>query len=240
MTETAGTGTATQGGTTDGSGAATAAVTTDGSGTTDYKALYEAATADVDKWKSLSRKHEKQAKDNSEASQTAAQRQEALDKVLAALGVDGAGSKAPDIATITAQFEQEKAASRARAVELAVLRAAGRNGADGDALLDSRGFLNSLDGVDPTDTAAIADAVKAAVTANPRYALAADTAGQGANTGQQPPGQQPPPRQASSVGEFNGAPGGQRQWTQADVDRANPAQLEKAIGDGLLHNYLNS
>lgn len=224
--------------TTEGTGAATEAATTDGTGTTDYKAMYEAAQADADKWKGLSRKHEKQAKDNSDASQTAAQRQEALDKVLAALGVDGAGSKAPDVNAITAQLEQEKAASRARAVELAVLRAAGRNGADGDALLDSRSFLDSLNGVDPTDTAAITDAVKAAVTANTRYALAADTAGKDGSTGQQQTQQQQ--RQASTVGEFNGAPGGQRQWTQGDVDRATPAQLEKAIGDGLLNNYLNS
>lgn len=223
--------------TTEGTGAATEAGTTDGgTGTPDYKAMYEAAQADVDKWKGLSRKHEKQAKDNSEASQTAAQRQAALDKVLAALGVEGTGSKTPDVDAITAQLQQAQADSRARAVELAVLRAAGRNGADGDALLDSRQFLNSLDGVDPNDAAAITDAVKAAVTANPRYALAADTAGQGANTQQQ----QTQQRQASSVGEFNGAPGGQRQWTQADVDRATPAQLEKAVADGLLGAYLNS
>lgn len=216
----------------------TATETTDGTGTPDYKAMYEAAQADVDKWKGLSRKHEKQAKENADAGQTAAQRQAALDKVLAALGVENAGSKAPDVDAITAQLQQAQAAERARAVELAVLRAAGRNGADGDALLDSRQFLNSLDGVDPNDAAAITDAVKAAVTANPRYALATDTAGQGTNTSQQQTQQQQ--RQASTVGEFNGAPGGQRQWTQADVDRANPAQLEKAIGDGLLHNYLNS
>lgn len=224
--------------TTEGTGTATEAGTTDGgAGAPDYKALYEAANADVDKWKSLSRKHERQAKENADAGQTAAQRQAALDKVLAALGVEGAGSKAPDVDAITTQLQQAQADSRARAVELAVLRAAGRNGADGDALLDSRQFLASLDGVDPTDAAAITDAVKAAVAANSRYALAADTAAAGANTGQQPPA---PQRQASSVGEFNGAPGGQRQWTEADVQRATPAQLEKAVSDGLLTAYMNS
>lgn len=219
--------------------AATATETTDGTGTPDYKALYEAATADVDKWKSLSRKHERQAKDNADAGQTAAQRQAALDKVLAALGVENAGSKTPDVDAITAQLQQAQAAERSRAVELAVLRAAGRNGADGDALLDSRQFLASLDGVDPNDTAAITDAVKAAVAANSRYAQAAATAGQGDTTGQQQ-AQQTQQRQASTTGEFNGAPGGQRQWTQADVDRATPTQLEKAVADGLLTNYLNS
>jgi len=227
MTETA----------TEGTGTDTGTGTDGGTGTPDYKALYEATLADAEKWKGLSRKHEKQAKENADAGQTAAQRQEALDKVLAALGVDAGSSKTPDVNAITAQLQQAQAETRARAVELAVLRAAGRNGADGDALLDSRQFLSSLDGVDPNDATAVTEAVKAAVTANPRYALTADTASQGANTSQQPPA---PQRQASTVGEFNGAPGGQRQWTQADVDRATPAQLEKAVGDGLLTNYLNS
>lgn len=222
-----------------GTGTDTATATASEPTTPDYKALYEAAQADADKWKGLSRKHEKQAKENGDASQTAAQRQEALDKVLAALGVDTGGSKTPDVNAITTQLQQAQADARARAVELAVLRAAGRNGANGDALLDSRSFLQSLDGVDPTDAAAITEAVKAAVTANTRYALATDTAGQGANTDQQQTAatQQ---RQASSTGEFNGSPGGQRQWGQADVDRATPAQLEKAVADGLLVNYMNS
>lgn len=225
MADDAGTGSATVD-TTTGTG------TADDTGTPDYEALYKATQADAEKWKALSRKHEKQAKENAEAGQTAAQRQAALDKVLTALGVEGTGSKAPDVDAITAQLQQAQAAQRAREVELAVLRVAGRNGADGDALLDSRQFLASLDGVDPTDAAAITDAVKAAVAANNRYAApGADTAGQG-STQQQ--------RQASSTTEFNGAPGGQRQWTQADVDRASPKQLEKAIGDGLLVNFLNT
>lgn len=226
MTDTAGTGTDTATATADATG------TSEGGGAPDYKAMYEAATADTEKWKALSRKHEKQAKENSDAGQTAAQRQAALDKVLAALGVEAGGSKAPDVDAITAKLQQSQAAERARAVELAVLRAAGRNGADGDALLDSRQFLASLDGVDPTDAAAIADAVKAAVTANSRYAApGADTAGQG-STQQQ--------RQASSTSEFNGAPGGQRQWTEADVQAATPAQLRKATKDGLLRQYLGN
>lgn len=230
--------------TTEGTGAATEAGTGEGTGTSeggaapDYKAMYEASQADATKWKALSRKHEKQSQANADADKVAAERQDSLNKVLSALGLDTGGDKTPDVSAVTAQLQQAQAEGRARAVELAVLRAAGRNGADGDALLDSRSFLNSLKDVDPTDSAAIADAVKAAVAANNRYAApGADTAGQGSNTGQQQAAQQ---RQASSVGEFNGAPGGQRQWTQADVDRATPKQLEKAIADNLLVNYLNS
>lgn len=211
-----------------------AAATDDGtSGTPDYKALYEAQQADTEKWKALSRKHEKQAKDNHDAAQSAAGQQDNLNKVLAALGIDTGGSKAPDVQEITTKLQAAQAAERARAVELAVLRAAGRAGADGDALLDSRKFLDGLKDVDPTDATAITDAVKAAVTADPRYALGtAATDGQGTTTA-------PPQRQASSTADFNGAPGGNRQWNDADVDRATPAQLLKAIEDGLLAQNLS-
>jgi hypothetical protein len=222
MTETA----------TEGTGTDTGTGTDGGTGTPDYEALYKAAAADVDKWKSMSRKHEKQAKDNADAGQTAAQRQAALDKVLAALGVES-GSKPADVDAITAQLQQAQASARAREVELAVLRVAGRAEADGDALLDSRSFLDSLKGVDPTDTAAITEAVKAAVTANPRYGRAATATDSTATTTQ-------PARQASSTGDFNGSPGGQRQWTEADVERATPAELRKATKDKLLVQYLSS
>lgn len=205
-----------------------------GTTTPDYKALYEATQADVDKWKTLSRKHERQAKENADASTAAAAEQAKLDKVLAALGLDTASGKTADVDAITSQLQAAQAAQRAHAVELAVLRAAGRNGADGDALLDSRSFLDSLNGVDPTDTAAITDAIKTAVTNNPRYGRAATDTDSAATT------TAPPARQASSTTEFNGAPGGQRQWTEADVQRATPAELRKATKDGLLKQYLGN
>lgn len=224
MTETA----------TDGTGTDTGTGTEGGAGTPDYKALYEATQADVDKWKTLSRKHERQAKENADASAAAAAEQAKLDKVLTALGLDTATSKTADVDTITSQLQAARAAQRAHAVELAVLRAAGRNGADGDALLDSRSFLDSLNGVDPADTAAITDAIKTAVTTNPRFGRAAtDTDGAATTT-------TPPARQASSTSDFSGAPGGQRQWTEADVQRATPAQLRKATADGLLKQYLGN
>lgn len=204
------------------------------SGTPDYKAMYEAAQADVDKWKGLSRKHEKQAKDNHDAAQSAAGQQDNLAKVLAALGID-TGSKTPDVQEITAQLQESKAAERARAVELAVLRAAGRVGADGDALLDSRSFLDSLKDVDPNDATAVADAVKAAVAGNSRYALSTAATATDQGTTAAAAAQQ---RQASSTADFNGAPGGNRQWTAADVERATPAQLLKAIEDGLVSQHL--
>jgi len=217
----------------DGDGTATdtaTATTTDATtnGTPDYKALYEATVADAEKWKTFSRKHEKDAKANAEAAQAAATNKDMLAKVAAALGLD-AGDKGPDPAAITAQLQAAQAAAASQAREVAVLRAAGRLGADGDALLDSRAFLAAIADLDPTDTTAIGEAIAEAVKANPRYATGTATSVPAT-----------PTRQASGTSDFNGSPGGQRQWTEADVARATPAQLRKATADGLLTQYLTS
>jgi hypothetical protein len=219
---------------TDTAATGTGTSTSTGTGEPDYKAMYEAAKADVDKWTHLSRQHEKRSKENATAAASAAAEQAKLDKVLAALGLDTVSSKTADVDTITSQLQAAQAAQRAHAVELAVLRAAGRNGADGDALLDSRQFLQSLEGVDPTDTAAITDAIKTAVTNNPRYGRTASATDGAATT------TTTAARQASSTGDFNGSPGGQRQWTEADVQRATPTELRKATKDGLLKQYLGT
>lgn len=223
MTDTAGTGTdtvtATDG---DGTTADPAA-----GGTPDYEALYKASQLDVDKWKTQSRKHEKLQKENAAAAATVPAQQDMLAKVAAALGLD-TGDKAPDAAAITAQLEAAKASAASQAREVAVLRAAGRLAADGDALLDSRAFLAQIADLDPADTAAITEAINQAVKANPRYAAGA---AQTVVT---------PTRQASGTTDFNGSPGGQRQWTEADVARATPAQLATATKAGLLAQYLTS
>lgn len=72
---------------------------------------------------------------------------------------------------------QQQAAATAR--ELAVLRTAQRLGANGDALLDSRSFMDGIGGLDTADpaalTAAVTERVNAALAANP--ALRATAAG---------------------------------------------------------------
>lgn len=80
-------------------------------------------------------------------------------------------SKAGQQATpeeLTQQLTTAQAQARQTAVELAVYRTATAAGADPDALLDSRTFADSLADIDPTDTAAVTAAIKAAITANPR------------------------------------------------------------------------
>lgn len=77
-----------------------------------------------------------------------------------------------DPAKLTAELTAEKTAAQQARVELAVHRAAGAVNGDPSALLDSTSFLKSLDGIDPTDTAAVQAAITAAVTANPRLGVA--------------------------------------------------------------------
>lgn len=81
----------------------------------------------------------------------------------------------PDPAALTAQIEKATAAHRETAVELAVYRGASKYGADPDALTDSRAFLNSIKGLDPSDEGfakAVQAAIKKAVDDNPKLKVA--------------------------------------------------------------------
>ncbi|WP_216588585.1 hypothetical protein [Streptomyces brasiliscabiei] len=82
----------------------------------------------------------------------------------------------PDPAALTARIEQATAAHRETAVELAVYRGASKYGADPDALTDSRAFLSSIKGLDPSDEGfakAVQAAIKKAVDDNPKLKVAA-------------------------------------------------------------------
>lgn len=79
-----------------------------------------------------------------------------------------------DPAKLTQELTAEKTAAQQARVELAVFKAAPDAKGDPAALLDSTSFLKSLDGIDPTDTAAVQAAIEAAVAANPRLGVATD------------------------------------------------------------------
>lgn len=96
-----------------------------------------------------------------------------------------------DPAKLTESLTTAQADAKRAQVALAVYQNAGTTG-DPVALLDSTTFLKSVEGIDPTDAAAVAAAIKSAVEANPRL---------GAATGIQPPA--PNPAQGASAG---GAP----------------------------------
>ncbi|MFC7880481.1 hypothetical protein ACFUVV_01135 [Streptomyces sp. NPDC057376] len=79
--------------------------------------------------------------------------------------------EAPDPAKLTAEIERATEAHRETAVELAIYRSAGKHGADPDALTDSRTFLKSIKGLDPSEDGfakKVSDAIKKAVETNPK------------------------------------------------------------------------
>ena len=68
------------------------------------------------------------------------------DAVLKAMGLNPDGTDAPATTeALTAQVEQQQAVAWTAAVELTVFRTAQAAGANGEALLDSRAFIDSLD-----------------------------------------------------------------------------------------------
>jgi hypothetical protein len=95
--------------------------------------------------------------------------------ILKAAGLAPDGKEDPEamLKAAAAERDQAKATARQQAIELAVYKSAGKAGADPDALLDSRGFLGQLEGLD-TDAKnfgdKVVDAIKKAVTSNPKLA----------------------------------------------------------------------
>ena len=102
-----------------------------------------------------------------------------LAAIQKALNPDAKGDEKPDAAALTKALTEREADAKQAKTELAVYRLAGKNGADPDALLDSRGFLAKLADLDPSDTTKITKAIKDAVTENPKLkaVLAAGASG---------------------------------------------------------------
>jgi hypothetical protein len=85
--------------------------------------------------------------------------------------------------------------------------------------------MATVEGLDPAGEAfadQVIEAAKAWADGNPKFKAA------------KPPsdGQRKPPVTRPSA-DFGAAPAS-RQWTQADVNRASPQELEKAMAEGLL------
>lgn len=120
-----------------------------------------------------------------------------LADVLKALGVDTDDDPDPD--ALKQAIDAKDAQLRARDVELAAYRAAMKQGANPDALLDSRQFLDTVSKLDPADekfSASLEDAIKQAVENNPLLA-ASPGGGRGPMQGPTPtPNQRP-----TSLGE---------------------------------------
>jgi len=124
----------------------------------------------------------------------------------------------PDPAALTQQLTAEQQAKADLARQLAIYKAAGAHGADPAKLLDSNSFMTSVKGLDPTDGNAVAEAIKAAVTAN-QSLKAARAAG------------------ASGI-ELSGGSGEQGQITEQQLKTMTPEQIVAAQEKGLLRNLL--
>jgi hypothetical protein len=135
---------------------------------------------------------------------------------------------AEQLATAAKERDAERDRARQAAVQLAVFKAASAQQVDGAALLDSNAFTSTLAALDPTSAdfgQRVTDAIAAAADRDPRYKTAAT----------QPPAP-PAPTIPKSGSEFGAVPPGPRQWTDEDVQRATPSQLQKAINDGLCRD----
>ena len=163
-----------------------------------------------------------------------AKSQQQLDGIAKALGLKPEEATPEQIMAErdAARAASEASAARAReaAVELAVFRAAAAAQVNGNALLDSRSFAATLSGLDPAASdfgQRVSDAITAAVEANPGWKIAVP-----ASPAPTPPA--PPAVPKSGTGPVTGVPDGPRQLTEADVARMTPAQVQKAMDDGLL------
>ena len=116
---------------------------------------------------------------------------------------------------MSASIEELTGLVRHQAVEAAVRRVAPTLGADADQLMDSRAFVATASVLDPhaPDFASqVVAAVQQAAETDPRFRAA----------------------QARTAARQPAVPTGERQWTDADVERASLAELQAAIDKGLL------
>lgn len=178
--------------------------------------------AEAEKWKKLSRKNETNARDNARKlgeleSQTTKQAE--LLKTLAEKAGVSLEEEKPEVRI--SKIEDER---RQLAIENAVIRKAVAAGADPDALLDSRSFVNGLRDLDPSSgsfTADVEAAIQEAVENNSRYRSKTEP-------------KKPAVKQAGA--DFRGAPVTERQWTREDAMNASTEELNAAMEKGLLKN----
>lgn len=160
----------------------------------------------------------KEAGDHRTAAKTAGEQaqKDLSEKIAVALGLKP--DAAQDPAALTASLQKEQAERLKAARELAVFKTAAATGADPSKLLDRASFLSSIDGIDPSDGAAIKTAVEAAIAAD--ATLKATRA------------------VAPSTVETPGGPGEQGQITEAQLAQMTPEQIAEAYEKGLLKGLL--
>lgn len=143
--------------------------------------------------------------DGQTAKQAAEAEKQRVAAVLKALNLKADGSEAdPDPAALAAQIQEAQAVAWTNAVELSVVRSTLAVGANAEALLDSRAFIDSLDQFVDDDPNSgefkkkIADHVKAYVDKHPTFKAAAP--GPARSGGDHPGGAGQPPAERGKGG----------------------------------------
>lgn len=151
------------------------------------------------------------------AAKTAAEQaqKELTDKLAVALGLKPDAAADPEALTKSLTDAQATAAKAAR--ELAIFKAASTHGADPNRLLDSNSFMSSVQGLDPTDGAAINAAITAAIAANPNLKAV---------------------QAAAASGTELGGSGETGLITNEQLARMSPEQIAKALDEGKLRHLL--
>lgn len=143
--------------------------------------------------------------DGQTAKQAAEAEKQRVSAVLKALGLNADGTDAPaDPAALAAQIQEAQAVAWTNAVELSVVRSTLAVGANAEALLDSRAFIDSLDQFVDDDPNSgefkkkIADHVKSYVDKHPTFKAAAP--GPARSGGDHPGGAGQPPAERGKGG----------------------------------------
>lgn len=148
------------------------------------------------------------AKDRTNAKQTAAQeaRDALAQDIGKALGLVKDDNQTPDPDQLTRQVADAQAAQKQAAIELAIYKTATNHEGDPTALLDSRSFLEKVSNLDPSAEdfqTQIGDAIKQAVTDNPKLKTASQVPGRSGGeirgNGNTPPAEQTPEALASLI-----------------------------------------
>lgn len=108
------------------------------------------------------------AKERDKRQQAEAQQQATLDAIAKALGLK-ADDAPPDPTALAEKVTTSELRAQDAERKLAVFMAASQHDANATALLDSTSFMASVTAIDPTDSAAVAAAIEAAVKANPAF-----------------------------------------------------------------------
>ncbi|MGH7954749.1 MAG: hypothetical protein ACREOZ_02185 [Gloeomargaritales cyanobacterium] len=169
--------------------------------TTDYKTMYEKALADQESGK----------KTLSDAQKERDNFKNLIEKITGALNPD----KPPDPEKLANDLKQRESALKEKNVELAVMRHGGEHA---NTLLDSRKFMNEVNGLDP-DAKDFEEKLKALIETN------------------KPKG---PPVKSSGGADLTGGGNNseKRQLSRADLKGMSPAEINKARNDGLLDDLM--